>query len=162
MRKLMIETAILQLDENELAESDRKLIAAAQDATQHAYAPYSNFFVGAAVLLADGRVIQGANQENAAFPSGMCAERSAIFAAQSAYPSLAIEAIAIAARNSKGFVSAPVPPCGACRQVMLEIENRYGKAMRILLYGTSCIYQIDSAKTLLPLSFANESMEGNK
>ena len=104
-------------------------------------------------------MVMGANQENAAYPSGLCAERSAIFAAQSTRPDQPIKALAIAARNGGGLMKQPIVPCGACRQVVLEIEDRYKKPVRILLYGTEGVYVIDTIKDLLPLQFVGESMK---
>lgn len=109
--------------------------------------------------LADGTVITGANQENAAFPSGLCAERTAIFAAQAQHPDQPIDTLAIAARNSHGLTREPIVPCGSCRQVMTEIEDRYHRPIRILLYGTDGVYVISSVKDILPLSFIGESMK---
>ncbi|MBP5258080.1 MAG: cytidine deaminase [Prevotella sp.] len=143
---------------NELSDSDRELIEAAKKATDNSYSPYSHFRVGAALRLSDGRIVIGANQENAAFPSGLCAERSAIFAAQSNWPEQSIESIAIAARNENGFVAVPVSPCGSCRQVMLEMEERYKHPIRVLLYGTQGVHVINSVKDLLPLCFVDANM----
>lgn len=142
----------------ELDETERQLVNKAIAATQNSYANYSRFYVGAACLLADGRIVIGANQENAAFPSGLCAERTAVFAAQANYPEQAITTIAIAARNEKGFLKDPISPCGACRQVILEIEDRYKQPVRILLYGTDGIYCFKSIKDLLPFSFVDANM----
>jgi len=142
----------------ELADDDRQLVEKAIGATQNSYAPYSNFHVGACLRLADGREVIGANQENAAFPSGLCAERSAVFAAQSMFPKEAITALAIAARNENGLTAQPVSPCGACRQVILEMEDRYKQDVRILLYGTEGVYVIPSVKSLLPLHFVDSNM----
>ena len=142
----------------ELADDDRQLVEKAIGATQNSYAPYSNFHVGACLRLADGREVIGANQENAAFPSGLCAERSAVFAAQSMFPEEAIMALAIAARNENGLTAQPVSPCGACRQVILEMEDRYKQDVRILLYGTEGVYVIPSVKSLLPLHFVDSNM----
>ena len=142
----------------ELADDDRQLVEKAIGATQNSYAPYSNFHVGACLRLADGREVIGANQENAAFPSGLCAERSAVFAAQSMFPEEAITALAIAARNENGLTAQPVSPCGACRQVILEMEDRYKQDVRILLYGTEGVYVISSVKSLLPLHFVDSNM----
>lgn len=108
--------------------------------------------------LADGTIMIGANQENAAYPSGLCAERTAIFAAQAQHPELAIHELAIAARNVHGLMANPITPCGACRQVILEIEERYHHPVRILLYGTKCVYIIDSVRDILPLTFVSDSM----
>ena len=142
----------------DLADDDRQLVEKAIGATQNSYAPYSNFHVGACLRLADGREVIGANQENAAFPSGLCAERSAVFAAQSMFPEEAITALAIAARNENGLTAQPVSPCGACRQVILEMEDRYKQDVRILLYGTEGVYVIPSVKSLLPLHFVDSNM----
>lgn len=143
----------------ELSEEDQALLRAAQSATLNSYSPYSHFAVGAALRLADGTVITGANQENAAFPSGLCAERTAIFAAQAQHPDQPIDTLAIAARNSHGPTREPIVPCGSCRQVMTEIEDRYHQPIRILLYGTSGVYVVSSVKDILPLSFIGESMK---
>lgn len=138
----------------ELSEQDRQLIESAKQATQQSYAPYSQFHVGAAVLLEDGTTITGTNQENAAYPSGLCAERTALFYASSAHPDKAIVALAIAAHTKGEFTSNPISPCGACRQVMLEIEQRQARPIRTLLYGTEGVYVIeDGVRELLPLTF---------
>ncbi len=143
---------------DELLNEDKVLVDAAIKATGNSYAKYSNFNVGAAIRLADGQIIIGANQENAAFPSGLCAERAAIFAAQSQYPEQPITSLAIAAKNEHGVVAVPVSPCGACRQVILEIEDRYQQPVRILLYGTNGVYIINTIKDLLPLCFVDADM----
>ncbi len=153
---LTIQFQFCQLDE--LNETERMLVEKAIMATDNSYAIYSNFHVGAAVLLDDGSVIIGANQENAAFPSGLCAERTAIFAAQAQYPQKAVAMLAIAAKNEHGLVATPVSPCGACRQVILEVEERYQKPIRILLYGTDGVYVINSIKDLMPLCFLDSDM----
>lgn len=154
--KIEINMQFCQMDE--LSNEDQQLVKAAIAATANSYARYSNFNVGAALRLSDGSIVIGANQENAAFPSGLCAERSAIFAAQSQQPEHAITALAIAAKNVNGLMPDPVSPCGACRQVILEMEDRYKRPVRILLYGTRGIYCIDSVKDLMPLSFVDENM----
>ncbi len=153
MENLDINIDIKRCSEEELNEIDRMLVENAKQATLNSYSPYSHFSVGAAVLLADGTVLKGANQENAAFSVTICAERSAIFAAQAQFPHLAITAIAIAARNANGFTALPVSPCGACRQAMVEIEKRYSSPIRILLYGEKEIYAMNSIHNLMPLSF---------
>lgn len=142
----------------ELSQEEQQLVSQAIDATNNSYANYSHFYVGAACLLEDGRIVIGANQENAAFPSGLCAERTAIFGAQANYPDQPIKTLAIAARNEKGRLKTPISPCGACRQVILEIEDRYKKPIRILLYGTDGILCFDSVKDLLPFSFVDANM----
>jgi cytidine deaminase (EC 3.5.4.5) len=160
MEELTLQSKILFCQFDELADEDKKLVTKAIDATERSYAHYSNFRVGACVRLANGVEIIGANQENAVYPVGLCAERTAIFAAQVQYPEQPIDAIAIAARNEKGqLLSDPVTPCGSCRQVMVEMEGRYNHSMRILLYGERGIYVIDSIKSLMPLSFAEDSMK---
>ena len=141
-------------DYDELCESDRQLIESAKSATQRSYAPYSQFRVGAAVLLSDDTVVTGTNQENAAYPSGLCAERTALFYACSAHPDKAVKALAIAAYAEGAFTAKPIAPCGACRQVMLEVEQRHQHPLRILLYGTEGIYVVEEGiGALLPLTF---------
>lgn len=159
MKKQLINIAFDQLELDELSETEQLLINAAIKATEHSYAPYSKFNVGAAVALENGNIIIGANQENAAFPSSLCAERTAIFAAQAQHPDQPVTILAIAARNKHGLLEIPITPCGACRQVILGVEDRYKKPIEILLYGTSAIYRLHSAKDLLPLSFADSSMD---
>ena len=158
MKNIKLEVNIKFCSLDELSKEEQELVQAAIDATGNSYSPYSHFKVGAALRLADGEIVIGANQENAAFPSGLCAERSAIFAAQSQRPDQAITMLAIAAKNKKGLLADPVTPCGACRQVVLEMEDRYKHPVRILLYGTNGIYCINSVKDLLPLSFVDANM----
>lgn len=158
MENIRIEINMQFCQMEELTAEDQELVKAAIGATANSYARYSNFNVGAALRLADGSIVIGANQENAAFPSGLCAERSAIFAAQSQHPEHAINALAIAAKNAKGLMPDPVSPCGGCRQVILEMEDRYKQPVRILLYGTRGVYCIRSVKDLMPLSFVDENM----
>ena len=131
---------------------------AAIEATQRSYAPYSHFHVGAAVQLENDVIVTGTNQENAAYPSGLCAERTALFYANSQYPDKAVKALAIAACDENGTPSANIiSPCGACRQVILETEKRFRKPIRILLYGPKEVYVIESAASLLPLAFSDIS-----
>lgn len=153
MQKLEIICPVQVLSEEDLAVADLQLVRAACEATSRSYAPYSSFSVGAALRLADGIVIQGNNQENAAYPSGLCAERTAMFYAHAAHPELAFDTLAIAAHDGKGFTARPVTPCGACRQVMTEMAKASEHAFRVLLYGTECIYLLEDARMLLPLSF---------
>ena len=155
MKTIDISIKIVFCQQEELSEADQHLIQRAVEATGNSYSPYSRFRVGAALLLANGEEVIGANQENAAFPSGLCAERSAIFAAQSVYPDQAVTTLAI----EYGLMRDPIVPCGACRQVILEIEDRYKQPIRILLYGTAGVYVINSIKDLLPLQFIGESMK---
>ena len=158
MKDIRIEINMQFCQMDELSAEDQELVRAAIGATANSYARYSNFNVGAALRLADGSITTGANQENAAFPSGLRAERCAIFAAQSHHPEHAITALAIAAKNVNGLMPDPVSPCGACRQVILEMEDRYQQPVRILLYGTRGVYCINSVKDLMPLSFVDENM----
>ena len=131
MKALQLHIPVKVFAYEELAEADRQLIDAAREATYHSYAPYSHFHVGAAARLADGTVVSGSNQENAASPSSLCAERTTLFYANSRYPDQPVDTLAIAARNERGeFLQQPISPCGACRQVMLETETRFSHPMR--------------------------------
>lgn len=159
MKELEIRIKIKHCQLEELADADRELVQTAIKATDNAYADYSHFYVGAALRLSDGTVVIGANQENAAFPSGLCAERTAIFAAQANHPDKSIECLAIAARNASGLLKAPISPCGACRQVIVGVEDRYKRPIRIMLYGTDGVYCLDSARDLMPLSFIDDCMK---
>ncbi len=137
----------------ELAPEDRELAEAAVDAIRGSYAPYSNFNVGAAVRMSDGTVVTGANQENAAYPSGLCAERTAMFYANAHYPDRAMTAIAIAAGRNGVLCESPATPCGECRQVMAEYQTRGGRNMAIILVGGKLIYKFDRVECLLPFIF---------
>ncbi len=137
---------------SELSASDRNLYEAALQASERAYASYSHFQVGAAVLLGNGVVVTGANQENAAYPSGLCAERIALFSAGANYPNEPIVALAVIAQ-SDGEVRDVISPCGACCQVLLESEARSKRPMRILLCGKTSVRIIESVSSLLPFSF---------
>ena len=158
MKMININIAIRHCLLDELTDADRELIEHAMKASENAYAEYSHFYVGAALRLADGSIVIGANQENAAFPSGLCAERTAVFSAQANYPDQPILPLAVAARNENGFIPDPIAPCGACRQVILEIEDRYRQPVRVLLYGTHGTAVVRSVTDLLPLSFVDASM----
>ncbi|MCD8287331.1 MAG: cytidine deaminase, partial [Porphyromonadaceae bacterium] len=151
-RELQLLTKIIVCRYNELTSDEKILVEAARTALQGAYAPYSKFRVGAAVRLADGRIVTGSNQENSSYPEGLCAERVALFTA-GALPDGGIPiALALAAENNGKAAS--VTPCGACRQVMAETEMRYGTPLRILMCGPEEVRIVDSAQALLPLSFA--------
>ncbi len=159
MKRIDLTTSIDVFDSrSELNKQEQTLIKAAEEACQKAYAPYSEFQVGAAVLLENGEIITGSNQENAAYPSGLCAERTAMFYANANYPDIPVSSIAIIAKNKKGIIANPVAPCGACRQVLLETELRFKKPYDILLVGQSSIQKIKSSKDLLPLSFVGEGL----
>ena len=158
MKDININTVIRLCALDELGDSVRRLVEKAYKATDNSYSPYSGFRVGAALRLIDGTEVIGANQENAAFSVTMCAERSAIFNAQSNFPDKAICEIAVAACNKDGIVAEPVAPCGSCRQAMLEMEQRYGRKIKIYLYGKKGVYVLYGVETLLPLSFVDGSM----
>jgi len=151
--------AVLHIHEMaDLSEDDRELVEAAKRATNNSYAPYSKFRVGAAARLANGAIVIGANQENAAFPSGLCAERTALFAASAQHPDQPVVALAIAARKGTRFLEKPITPCGGCRQVISGVEDRHGVPVRIMLYGTEGIYVSEGISPLLPLRFVGEDM----
>ena len=137
----------------ELEAEDRTLVEKAIEATKHSYAPYSNFNVGAALLLDNGEIVTGSNQENAAYPSGLCAERTAMFYASSQYPQHAILKIAIAATQGGVLCGNPATPCGSCRQVMAQYQLRGGKPMQIILAGGEKISKFEKVDDLLPLIF---------
>lgn len=154
MKELALKTTIYTAQMSELNEQEQSLVHQAIEAAGRSYAPYSHFNVGAALLLKNGQTIIGCNQENAAFPAGTCAERSALFAAGAQYPDEPVMMLAIAARDTNGNLpQEPVSPCGVCRQVIIETETRYRQPIRILLYGEKCVYVMDGIKQLMPLSF---------
>ena len=160
MKDLTITSIIIKVYTfDELNKAEQDLMTSAMEATTRSYAPYSKFSVGAAALLANGIVVTGTNQENAAYPSGLCAERTTLFYANSQYPDQPVLTLAIAARTEKDFIDLPIPPCGACRQVILETEKRYKQPIRILLYGKKEIYEVKSIGDLLPLSFDASAMK---
>ena len=134
MKQINLTTKITVYSYDECTEVEKNLIDAAKEATSNAYAPYSNFHVGAALLLENGKIVTGNNQENAAYPSGLCAERTAVFYANAQYPDQKIEAIAVAAYYNGQFTDDLISPCGSCRQVLLEVESRYNSPVKILLY----------------------------
>jgi cytidine deaminase len=143
----------------DLPEADQKLILAAREAAKLAYAPYSKFYVGAALLLNNGEIVSGNNQENAAFPTGLCAERVALFSAHANFPETAVKTLAVTAYNSNGLVEGPVKPCGSCRQAMVETEVRFKQPMRIILDGKKKIQVFEGVDNLLPFAFKPESLD---
>ena len=154
-RRISFELSIYE-SPGELPEELSKLLEEAEKCRADAYAPYSGFKVGAAVLLANGEVIMGNNQENASFPSGLCAERVAVFQAGARFPDVPIQAIAITASSSGKKVDKPVAPCGNCRQAISEYEEKQNSPITILMKGeTGLIYRTDSIADLLPLTFGN-------
>ena len=138
---------------DELSTQDRLLADAAVAAIALSYAPYSNFNVGAAVMFEDGEIVKGANQENAAYPSGLCAERTALFYASASRPDKAMTAIAIAAGQNGHLCESPATPCGACRQVMAQYQTKSGKFMSVLLVGAKKVWKFEKVDDLLPLIF---------
>ena len=155
MKEVELKSVIKACQIEELSAEEQHLVNLAIEATGRSYAPYSNFHVGAAVRLENGENIIGCNQENAAYPSGLCAERTALFSAGAQYPNVGVEMLAIAARGTDGELQyEPVGPCGSCRQVIVESETRAGHPIRILLYGRKCVYVIDGIRKLMPLMFS--------
>lgn len=148
---------------DELPEADRSLLEAAKAMTASAYAPYSQFHVGAALRLANGQVVSGSNQENAAYPSGLCAERVAIFAASAQYPGIAVEAMAIAVSAAKFDVTEPLSPCGSCRQVLMEYRHRQQSPMRIILGSEGGkVWVFEDVTSLLPFAFTADGLKSRK
>jgi cytidine deaminase len=145
---------------SELNEDDAFLLSEARSVTQFAYAPYSNFLVGAFAKLTNGETVSGTNQENASFPAGICAERTLLSAASSLFPGVGIETIAISYNNLKGTSDRPISPCGICRQTLMEFQERTQQPIRIILGGLEGSVQIlENAKDLLPLVFGADDMK---
>jgi cytidine deaminase len=148
-------------DVGELPEEDLALLEEARKATRLAYAPYSGFRVGAALALVSGDVVTGANQENASFPAGLCAERVALAGAAARFPGVAVAALAVSYDAGQGAGATPISPCGICRQSLAEWEQRFESPMRIILGGqTGGVQVIESVSMLLPLSFSREDLPG--
>ncbi|MBL4653396.1 MAG: cytidine deaminase [Flavobacteriales bacterium] len=159
-REFELKTTVVEYDSvGELTDQQQELMRRAHESGDKAYAPYSNFYVGAALLLKNGKIITGNNQENIAYPSGLCAERTAIFSAGARYPDESIEIMAITARSTEFKVDKPISPCGACRQVIAEYELRHSNNIKILLMGeVGSVYEIASIKELLPLVFNEKGL----
>jgi cytidine deaminase len=154
MKSFEITATVQQCGFDELTDEQRQLVEQARLATQRSYAPYSRFNVGAAIRLDNGEIVTGANQENVAYPSGTCAERTTAFYAHARYPEARFRAIAIAARDDSGAeVADPISPCGACRQVLLQYEMLAGEPVEVLLAGKEFVYRLPSVRSLLPLAF---------
>jgi cytidine deaminase len=150
-------------NENDLDGESKALLQKAEEALPNAYAPYSNFHVAAAILLSDGTIVTGTNQENAAYPSGMCAERVALFTVASQHPGKMIKKLVVLARLLNQTELAPASSCGACRQVMLEFEQRQGKPFEVIMQNQDRHWvKTVSAETLLPFCFSNESLQVRK
>ncbi len=141
----------------ELPSQDAELMRRAHEASKNAYAPYSRFCVGAAVRLANGAIVTGNNIENAAYPSGLCAERVTMFGAMAQYPGVAFEALAVTAYSASKTIEEPVAPCGACRQVMVEVEKLSQRPLRVLCQGeTGPVMVFDGVETLMPFIFLDK------
>ena len=161
MEKFTIHTEVFAFDHpDELSEMEKTLLASATEAMRDAYAPYSRFKVGAAILLENGTIIKGNNQENAAYPSGLCAERVAIFACGANYPGIKILSIAITAGSLDFASDHPIAPCGACRQTMLEYELNQDSQISVIMRGRSGkIYRCEGIKQLLPIFFHEDGLK---
>lgn len=158
-KELLIRITETTYDGGELTAEEKNLIDVSREMTEKAYAPYSGFCVGAAVLLEDGQIITGSNQENAAYPSGLCAERVAVFAASSMHPGAAMRALAISTRTNGLKSHNPVAPCGACRQVLLEYEEVQKKPIRLLLGADNGkVIVAEKIRDLLPLAFTGTDL----
>lgn len=155
MKEIKIESTLYIFDDiNELPNEALSLMGKAIEARDNAYAPYSNFNVGAALLLDNGEVITGNNQENASYPSGLCAERTAIYYAGSQFPNSKIVSMAISAGSKKNQTTKPIPPCGACRQAIAEYEIKQESPIEIYFMGeTGAVTKSNSLVNLLPLVF---------
>lgn len=154
MKEQIIESKIQECQLEELTAEEQRMVQIAIEGTKRSYTPYSHFHVGASVLLNNGEEFIGCNQENAAFPAGLCAERTALFAAGAEYPNEPVKILAIAARGTDGeLTEEPVSPCGTCRQVVIETETRHRQPVIILLYGRRCVYRMEGIRQLMPLSF---------
>ena len=146
--------------QDDLQPEEISLLETASESAKSSYSPYSRYKVGSAVLLSNGKIVTGSNQENMAFPSGLCAERVALFAAVSNHPGILIKSIAITARSEDFPVTDPVTPCGACRQALIEYENNQGKPIRLILGSQSGkTLLIQRISDILPLSFREEKLK---
>jgi cytidine deaminase len=161
LKKLEYNTTILEFaSAEELSSEDQHLILMAREAAEVAYAPYSNFQVGAALMLENGKCVKGCNQENVAYPSGLCAERVAVFASYAQYPGIVMNTIAITAKSKNFIVDNPITPCGSCRQVLAEYEHLQGSPIRVILTGeTGKVLVIQKIEDILPLSFKEEKLK---
>ncbi len=156
MKDININIEVKSAQVGELSPIDQKLVGLASEATYTSYSPYSRFSVGAAILLDNGEIVTGSNQENAATPSSLCAERTAAYYAHARYPDARFVAIAIAARDTEGKpLREPISPCGACRQALLEYETLAGHNVRVILVGTEFCYLLPSVASTLPLCFTH-------
>lgn len=158
MKEYKICTSVSVKTAEELSPQEQAITEAAKDAAASSYSPYSHFAVGAALRLEGGEIVTGSNQENASYPVGCCAERTALHWTAANHLGVRIEAIAIAAKSGGHFTSQPIAPCGMCRQALLEAERRQGSPVRVILYGTEGIHLVRKIEDLLPLSFNQDAM----
>ena len=160
MAEFSITITGISVQKNTLSSADAELLQRAETAASQAYAPYSQFSVGAALRLETDEIVYGSNQENVAYPSGLCAERVAIFAASSVHPNVVIKTMAITARTSKFELNDPLTPCGACRQVIMEYQNKQEAPIRLILAGKGeTVWIFDDASALLPFGFEADSLK---
>jgi len=161
LKKLEYFTTVYEFNSiDELTDNDKELVLMAMQAAGNAYAPYSRFHVGAALKLVDGTFVIGNNQENIAYPSGLCAERVAVFSASAKYPGIAFDSLAITAKSDDFFVDYPITPCGACRQVLAEYEHLFNKPIRVILSGEKGkILVFTKVDDLLPFSFKADKLK---
>lgn len=159
MKTIDINMKVTECSKSELAPEDLALVESAEKFVGHSYSPYSKFSVSAAVRLSDGTIVNGTNQENAAYPSGLCAERTAMFYANSQYPDKPVTALAIAAFTNGDFLDQPITPCGSCRQVLLETEQRFSTPIKVILVAKKRCFIVKSISDLLPLSFGSEFLK---
>lgn len=160
MHEEIIQTKYIVCQYEELDAEMQKLVDAAKEMTRNSYSPYSHFAVGAAILMADGEVFTGSNQENAAYPSGLCAERTAAFYAAAQRPNTAMKAIALATFSKGEFLDESAAPCAACRQVLLEYEHKFHQPLKVILYGKKQTYIFDSVSSLVPFTFTDDDLRG--
>lgn len=160
MKKIEISTEVVVYENPlELEEIERKLLLKAKEGQEKAYAPYSNFLVGAAVLLQNGEILNGGNQENAAYPACICAERTVLSAATALYPNIKPLMIAVVVKNINKIQERPAAPCGECRQYIFELESRFNFAIPIIMQAESNkIYKVNSSSELLPLAFSKNDL----
>lgn len=159
IKTINLNTKILIYNFDECNKSTKKLIEKAQDIALNSYAPYSNFHVGSAVLLANGKIVTGSNQENASFPAGICAERTAMAYANSKYPDIPAKAIATVAYQNNEITEEICSPCGVCRQFLLEVESKFNHPLKVIMCSKNNIYEAATVKDLLPLCFDKSNLD---
>ncbi len=159
MKEKQFSFAYKEYQEEDLSAEDRRLLREAERSATDSYAPYSQFHVGAAIRLDNGKIVAASNQENVAYPSSLCAERVAAFYASSSYPGVPFDTIAVTAFADNFQMDAPVTPCGACRQVLAEYEKSSGRKLRVIMKGASGkILEVNSVKSLLPFTFEESKL----